>query len=245
MQITGILMLAIQIGFAVHALRRGYSLFWVFLIIFVPLIGCLLYIIMVLLPEAAQSRAAHQGGKALRKALDPDKELRQLREALDRSGTVGNRVALAQEYLKRGQFGEAIPLYEASLTGMYRDDPELLLGLTQALCGAGEFERARTALESLRAANPDHDSADTRLLYARVLEELGATEPAMAEYAALLQKAPSAEAKCRYGLLLKRAGREAEARPLLEEVVKDAKGASQHSYRLNREWVERAKRELG
>jgi len=238
-------MLLIQIGFAVHAMRRGYSLFWVFLIIFVPLIGCILYVVMVLIPEAMRSRAALQGGKALRKAMDPGKDLRELQEALERSDTVGNRVALAQEYLKRGQYEAAIPLYEAALTGFYRDDPELLLGLTRALCGAGKFERAREALESFRAANPDYSNAEAQLLYARVLEELGDTEPALNEYALLAEKAPSAEIKCRYGRLLKQVGRQAEARSLFEEVVKDAKGATQHSYRLNREWVELARRELG
>ncbi len=245
MQTTGILMLLIQIGFAIHALRRGHPLFWVFLIVFVPLIGCLLYVVMVILPEAAQSRAAQQGTRVLRKALDPGKELRQLREALDRSDTVGNRAALAQECLKQGQYDEAISLYESSLTGMYRTDPAFLLGLATALNGAKQFGRAREALDTLYEANPDYDNADARLLYARALEELGETEPALAEYATLLRTAPSAEIKCRYGLLLKRSGREAEARDLFGEVVKDAKGTSQHSYRLNREWVEMAKRELG
>lgn len=244
MEISAILMLAIQIGFAVHALKRGQPLLWVFLIIFVPLIGCLLYVIMVLLPEALQSRAALQGSKALRHALDPDKELRRLQQTLESSDTVGNRTALAQEYLKRGQYAEAIPLYEASLTGMYRDDPALLLGLTQALCGAGRFGPARTALETLRAANPDYDSADARLLYARVLEELGDTGPALEEYAELLRTAPAVEVKCRCGALLKKSGRTDEARALFEEVVKDARGANPHSAKLNREWVEMAKREL-
>jgi hypothetical protein len=245
MQTTGILMLLIQIGFAIHAIRRGYPLFWVFLIIFVPLIGCLLYVVMVLLPEAAQSRTARQGSKLFRKALDPGKELRQRREALELSDTVGNRAALAQEYLKQGMLDDAIQLYERSLTGMYRTDSGLLLGLATALVQAGKFERARETLDTLYEANPGYDNSDAHLLYARAFEELGATDRALEEYAALLRAASGAEVKCRYALLLKRVGRDAEAKGLFEEIVRDANRAGPHSYRLNREWVDRAKRELG
>jgi hypothetical protein len=245
MQTTGILMLLIQIGFAVHAIRRGYPLFWVFLIIFVPLIGCLLYVVMVLLPEAAQSRTARQGSKLFRKALDPGKELRQRREALELSDTVGNRAALAQEYLKQGMLDDAIQLYERSLTGMYRTDSGLLLGLATALIQAGKFERARETLDTLYETNPGYDNSDAHLLYARAFEELGATDRALEEYAALLRAASGAEVKCRYALLLKRVGRDAEAKGLFEEIVRDANRAGPHSYRLNREWVDRAKRELG
>jgi hypothetical protein len=244
MQTTGIIMLAIQIAFAVHAIRRGYPLFWVFLIIFIPLIGCLLYIVMVLLPEALQSRTARQGSKAFLKAIDPGKELRKRREALEISDTISNRSALAQEYLKQGMWDDAVQLYERSLEGMYRTDPNLLLGLATALVEARAFGRARETLDTLFQANPEFDDPDARLLYARTLEELGDTEKALAEYAALLQAAPGAEAKCRYALLLKRVGRTSEAQALFGEILKDARGGSRHSNRLNKNWVDLAKREM-
>lgn len=245
MGITGIIMLAIQIGFAVHAMRRGYPLFWVFLIIFVPLIGCLLYIVMVILPEALQSRAAQQGSKAFMKAIDPGKELRRLKEALEISDTIGNRLALAREYLRQNKLDEAIELFESSLSGMYRTDPDILLGLATALVEAQRFELAKQRLDALFQANPDYDGADARLLYARSLDALDETDQAAAEYAGLLRRSPSAEVKCRYGLLLKRVGNLTEARALFEEVLKGTKGGSQHSNRLNKEWVDMAKRELG
>jgi len=51
--------------------------------------------------------------------------------------------------------------------------------------------------------------------------------------------------KCRYGLLLKQAGRTAEAEALFREIVKDARLGNRHSAELNREWVEIATREVG
>ena len=245
MQNAGILMLLVQIGLAIHALRRGYPVFWVFLIVFVPLIGSLLYIIMVLLPEFTKSRTAYQGARALRKALDPGKELRDAREALEISDTVGNRAALAAVYVRQGMLKEAIELYESSLTGMYRTDPELLAGLAGALIEARDFGRAKETLAALYAANPEYDNPEVRLLQARALAELGDTERALEEYASLLRTASGPEVKCRYGLLLKQAGRTAEAEALFREIVKDARLGNRHSAELNREWVEIATREVG
>ncbi|HYE36734.1 tetratricopeptide repeat protein [Methylocaldum sp.] len=244
MEIAGIFMLLIQIGFAVHAMRHGQSFLWVFLIIFLPLLGCILYSVMVLLPEIIQSRTARQGSKALLKTLDPQKELRKRREALEMSDTVGNRSALAQEYLKHGMLDDAIELYGRSLTGMYRTDPNLLLGLAKALVETKNFERARETLETLFEANPDFENQEAHLLYARSLEALGEMDRALDEYRALAKYSAGAEAKCRHALLLKRMGKTSEARALFEEILKDAKVASRHSYRLNKEWVDIAKREV-
>lgn len=245
MQSSGIILLLVQIGFAIHALRRGYPIYWVFLIVFVPLIGCLLYVIMVLLPEASQSRAAADGARALRKAINPGKALRECQEALELTDTVGNRVALAVEYVRHGKLDEAIALYESSLTGFYRTDPVLLLGLANALVEAGEFARAKAALDTLATAHPEEDKPAAGLLMARVLEGLGDREAALAVYARLLTTASGAEVKCRYALLLKAMGREPEARPLFEEILKSAKAGNRHSRELNRPWTDAAKKALG
>ena len=244
METAGIVMLIVQIAFAVHALRRGYPLFWVFLIVFVPLLGCVLYVALVLIPEAVQSRTARRGSKAFLEALDPGKELRKRREALEASDTVGNRAALAEEYVRQGMLDEAIRLYESSLTGLYRTDPELLRGLAAALAKAGQFDRVRSVLDTLYQSNPGFDHPEARLLRARALEELGDTEQALEEYSALLKASAGVEPKCRYALLLKRLGRLTEARALFDEILRDARLGNRHSQRLNQEWVAIAKKEL-
>jgi hypothetical protein len=244
MQTTGILMLLVQLGFAVHALRRGYPIYWVFLIVFVPLIGCLLYVIMVLLPEASQSRMAADGARALRRAINPGKALRECKEALDLTDTVGNRVALAEEYVRHNKLDKAIALYESSLTGFYRTDPVLLHGLAKALVEAGEFEHAKETLQTLVQARPEEDKPTARLLMARALEGLGDREAALAPYAKLLAAASGAEVKCRYALLLRDTGREAEARPLFEEILRGDKAGNRHSRELNRPWTDAAKKAL-
>lgn len=87
MDIAGFLLVAVQIGFAVHALEKGYPLFWVFLIIFVPLLGCLLYAVLVILPEVRSSRATLTASKVIKSASHPSRRLRELRDNLDADNT--------------------------------------------------------------------------------------------------------------------------------------------------------------
>ena len=238
-------MLLVQLAFAVHALRRGYPVYWVFLIVFVPVIGCLLYVIMVLLPEMTQSRAATDGARVLRKALNPGKVLRDCEAALELSDTVSNRVALAEAYREHGKLDEAMALYERSLTGIYRDDPALLARWADAQVQAGRLTQAKTTLETLAQAHPDEYKPPLRLLMARVLEGLGQREAALAAYARLLDTAAGMEVQCRYALLLQTVGREAQARALFQEILRGAKAGSRHSQQLNRVWIETARKALG
>jgi len=244
MQTTGILILLIQIAFAVHALRRGYPIFWVFLIVFVPLIGCLLYIIMVLAPEFTQSRVAADGSRALRRAIDPNKALRELQQALEVSDTVANRIGLAEELARHGRFDEAIALYERSRVGIHRNDPVVLLGLSAALVENGQFDKAKEALDAYHEADPGNRTTEADLLLARTLQGLGDRETALQVYEQLLKTASGPEVKVRSAALLDSMGQTAPARTLYEEVVKDVGLGNRHSQKLNRRWVDEAKRAL-
>jgi hypothetical protein len=55
---------------------------------------------------------------------------------------------------------------------------------------------------------------------------------------------PGAEARVRYGQLLKRQGQRDEARRVLQELLDGAQLAPEHYRRVQREWLELARREL-
>jgi hypothetical protein len=55
---------------------------------------------------------------------------------------------------------------------------------------------------------------------------------------------PGAEARLRYGLLLKRRGKLQEARQVLKDLLDGAKLAPPHYRRAQAEWLDRARREL-
>jgi hypothetical protein len=45
----GLLILALQVGFGVHAVKTGRTSPWLWIIVFVPLVGCLIYLFAVVL----------------------------------------------------------------------------------------------------------------------------------------------------------------------------------------------------
>jgi hypothetical protein len=96
----------------------------------------------------------------------------------------------------------------------------------------------------LRAAHPAFQSGEAHLIYARSLEGLGREEEAEAEYAELVGYAPGEEVRCRYGQLLARRGKSAEARSFFAQILKYAAQGSRRYRRDQQAWIETAERAL-
>jgi hypothetical protein len=238
------LTLLVQILFAVHVVRTGRQLYWIFIIMVAPVLGCAVYFFAVVMPDIAASRAARRTAGEVSRMIDPDRELRRLTDALEVVDTIDNRRALAEEYVRRGDFAAAVPLYRRSLQGMHEHDPALMLGLARALFGSGDFAAARQALDDLREHNPRFESAEGHLLYARSLEGEGRTREALSEYAAVAQYYAGEEARCRYALLLQMTGDTDRARELFRAIVRSGERGPKHYQRFQREWLEVARRNL-
>jgi hypothetical protein len=235
---------AVQVALIVHVIRTGRNSLWIWAIALLPFAGPIAYLLVEVLPGLWQSNAARQATRAVRNTLDPNRNLRQYASEVRISGNVDSRRRLAEELLSKGQFREAIETYRSALAGLYEQDPQLLLGLAGAQFANEDFASARETLDRLIAHNPDFKSPDGHLLYARALEGEGNLEKAGSEYKVLSDYYPGAEAKVRYGQLLKRQGQSAAARQVLQELLDGAQLAPPHYRKVQREWLELARREL-
>ena len=113
-----------------------------------------------------------------------------------------------------------------------------------AFASIGYPQETVATLDDLRARWPDYQSADGHLLYARALEDSGRTDEALAEYQAVATYYAGAEARVRYGLLLDKAGRQAEAKTVLTEVLAQLKRAPKYVRRAQAEWIALAEKAL-
>jgi hypothetical protein len=230
--------------FVIHAAKTGRFWPWAYVIIMLPGFGVLGYILVELLPEWMGSVPARRAKQRFVKTINPEKRYRALTEELDIADTIATRAALADECVELGKFEEAIGHYEHILLQPLGDDPIYMVRKAQAELGMGRSQEAVATLDELRRRFPDYQSADGHLLYARALETSGRITEALDEYHALSEYYPGAEPRVRYGQLLKAAGREREARVVLEDVLKRFGRAPRHARRMQAEWLSIAQREL-
>jgi hypothetical protein len=240
----GIVLLLINVGLIVHAAKSGRFWPWGYVILFIPGFGALAYVLVELLPEWFGSA---QGVKARRRVvttLDPEKRYRALADQLEVTDTIANRGALAEECLSLGKFAEAESHYEHILALPMGDDAIYAFGKARAQFGLGRPQDAVATLDDLRKRWPDYQSAEAHLLYARALEDSGRTDDALYEYQAVANYYPGAEARVRYGLLLDKAGRRAEAKAVFTELLTGLKRAPKYVRRVQAEWIALAEKAL-
>jgi hypothetical protein len=239
-----ILSIAIQAALIVHVIKTGRNMLWIWAIALLPLVGCIAYAVVEILPEAMGGRTARRAKSGVRRMMDPNRELRRASAEVEISGNVDARRRLAEELFERGQYDAAIDVYLGGLKGIFEHDPTLLPGLARAYFAKQDFGAARETLERLTRYNPEFKSADAELLYARTLESMNALEEAERVYADSAPGYPGAEARLRHALLLKRLGKLPEANRVLKDLLDGAQLGPEHYRRAQAEWLERARREL-
>jgi hypothetical protein len=220
MPIIGLSIL-VQIACAVHCVRNNRNSMWLMVIIFLSLPGCLAYAIFEIFPAYAGRREVRALKSAAARKLDPDREIRLAREAVETADTASNHTALADALAATGNWKEAARHYRGALDrAPGGGDRAAKVKLARAELEAGDDAEARALLEALPPSGSDSENDRAALLLARALEGCGETARALALYEELGRRMAGCEAPCRLAALLIASGRRAEAIEPLSEVEK-------------------------
>jgi hypothetical protein len=241
---AGLLYIVIAVGLAIHAMKTGRSQWWLFILLLVPFIGSLAYVAIELVPAMFRTRSAQKAGKTIGTMLDPNKEWRERLAQAEFVDSVDAKRALAEECEKRGQWEDAIRLYKTAATGIFADDPAILLGLARAQLGNGDAQSSLETLQKLQDMQPSSRNQEAHLLLARALEATGHTEEALQEYDAVSRYYAGFEARSRYGLLLLKQGHAQQAKELFQEVVKASSARPVAVTAADKEWIRIARANL-
>jgi hypothetical protein len=237
----------LSLGLVVHCIKTQRNTIWVYVLVILmstPFIGAAVYIAAELLPEWLGSRTSRRAMRGIRTTLDPEGNLRRFENEMNATGNVASRQRYADELVTLGRAREALPIYKTCLTGVFAEDPKLLLGYAHAQFEAGDAKGTRETLDVLIEKNPQFKSPDGHLLYARALEMEGNAEKALSEYATLSEYFPGVEAGVRYARLLIRSDQRPLAQQTLKALLDRAKYAPAHYRKAQREWLDEAHREL-
>lgn len=242
-----ILTVAAQIYFGIHAVRTGRT-WWLFIILFFPGLGCLIYFLAEYLPEVRAGRrakvVADRVASTVVHTLDPGKRIRELEARLRMTPSFANRHNLAEAYLEAGRLDEAIALFEQNTQGVHAQDPATMRGLAKAWHARGDMLRAREYIEKWRQRRESSLSSEMDLLYAQVLESLGQFPEALEEYRQTARRGGSFEAGYRAGMLLKSMGRAEEARAHFASLMNEAQLLGSAHRREQRHWIDLIQKEL-
>jgi hypothetical protein len=224
---------AIAILCAIHAVRTRQQMYWLFILFAFPLLGSLVYVFAVYLPNSRLERGAMKAVSAAVKAMDPTREVREARAAFEEAPTAQHQMRLAAALLEAGDALEAARQYESCLKGPFASDPEIRFGAARAFVECQRYADALRYLEALRRERPDYRQEAVSLLVARALAGTARAAEARAEFESALSRFGTYEAKAEYAIWAYAIGDTATAQRLNDELEKIAARWNSFARELN------------
>ena len=182
---------------------------------------------MEIFPRLQGNRHVRATRQKIVETIDPERELRAAREALELTDTMANRLRVADALTGLGRHKEALPLYQRGAGPR----PDFRSGekLARCLFLNDRASEALSVIDGLPATTSQSDRDVAALLRARVLEDLGRHDEALQLYADVSPRMAGDEARCRYAALLLKVGRRGEALSVLEDVERRMKFIDRHT----------------
>lgn len=227
----------VQLFLIVHVLKTGRPRYWILILFFLPLVGGAAYLVVEVLPELMGGVGGQRAMRGVQQFIDPGGDVRACTQAWEQSPNAENGRRLAQALINAAKTDEALEVLASSRSGLFEDDPTLLLLEAQAHFLKQDWQRSRALLERLKASNPDFRSAEGDLLYARALEAEGKRAEAIEEYRKVAVYFPGAEARYRLATALKEHGDSTAAKSEFENLLRDAKLAPAHFRKSQQTWI--------
>lgn len=229
----------LQIITIIHAIKTGRNN-WIYILIFLPFIGSVIYFVMEILPGLKGSNSFFDVTLFSR-----GENISHLEKQLRISDTFSNRTRLASAYASRKKYDQAIEMYQSALTGMYSEDLETtqqmarvyFLSENYTLC-VFHFEKA------LEISKQKFIRPDDEFWYALALYKSGNFEKAELAFKKHIQFHKTFDSMYYYGELLISQGRQQEARQLFETILDQRDLIPRHLRRFHSKYVSMAKKAL-
>jgi hypothetical protein len=222
-----------------HAMKNGNQGKWIYIIVFLPVIGCLIYFFS----EILNKRHVSSLQSDVVNIVNPGARIKELERKFKFSETLANRQALADAYLEKGQNEQAIELYEPALTGLFENNEHIINQLIRAYFAVERYDDIlRIAPRIARSFNFSKNRSS--LQYALALEKTGKTSEADELFKTLNHRFSNYEARYNYGQFLIRMERLKEADAVFTTIINEASQMTRKDMRESKVWIDKAAKEL-
>lgn len=216
----------------IHCVRKGNQQKWIWIIVFLPMIGSIVYFFS----EIFTGRDMRTVQSGVGEIFNPSGSIRKLEENLRFSDTFNNRVALADAYLDARQTAKAAELYESSLTGAFTENEYAISRLIQAYYAEKRYAEIVAIVPKI-CKLPQFPRSKAHILYAMSLANTGRDDAAEQEFLGMKGRFSNFEARYYYALFLQKNNRYEEAHVLLKQIAEEIPQLSSVERRYNQQWI--------
>ncbi len=214
-----------------HVIKTGRNYSWIWLIVFAPVIGVVIYAWFEILPDFRLRELP-----SIELPVFQKMKIREYEERLKELDTVTNRVNLAELYAKYNRQQEALALIKDCLAGPSRNDFYVLLTYAIILFQNKNYEECNTVLDTLEEKSATERGKERRLLRARVYKQLGRKQEAEEIFKKIASRFDGEEARYWYANFLLGEGRLPEAREIVQEGIRVYKRSGRIYKRAEHYW---------
>ncbi|MCP9766624.1 hypothetical protein EGI22_01805 [Lacihabitans sp. LS3-19] len=222
-----------------HSFKRGTHQKWIWLIVFLPFIGSIIYIFT----EIIKKNQIRDFKGFFINLINPTGRINELEKKLRFSETFQSKVSLAYAYQAANRNIEAIPLFESALSGIHSDDVDVTISLLEAYYAIENYKKV-VELGNKLQNDGFFQKSEANIYYAFSLEKIEKFQEAEQVYQKLNRKLCNFQARYYYGKYLQRISQEEKARMLFEKMVEESHFLVKGELRKEKFWISKASEEL-
>ncbi|WP_055448790.1 TRAFs-binding domain-containing protein [Lacinutrix mariniflava] len=160
------LTIALQ-GFCIyHLIKNRSQYYWIFIIIFIPVIGSIIYLVT----QVYNKRDASIIKENLTSVLIPTKKVKDLEKKLQFAETFQNRLDLADAFFEMKDYKNAITHYEVALKDETQNKYFILENLIASYYGLEDYNKTITYAEALKKY-PEFNKSKSEFIYGLALDK--------------------------------------------------------------------------
>lgn len=206
------LIIGLQIFCVYHAYKHKNNIYWYFIIFFVPLIGCIIY----LLTQVINKSDVTQITEEITTIINPTKKIKELESALKFSNTFQNKINLADAYANNNDYKKAIVTYENALESNFKEDPHTINKLIICYFKTQNFDKVIAYAPKI---NIEKDFKETIFYYGLALEQKGQLELAENQLRKIDVRYSNYNERLELSKFLIRHQKKAAAKEILTEII--------------------------
>ncbi len=233
------LLVAVQVFCAYHAYKHQKPYYWFFVIMFLPLVGCIVYIITQMYTKADVDRIQSD----ITKVVNPTKQVKDLQQRLQFSDSYANRIDLADAYFEINDFQNAIEHYQHTLQDTVQDDTHARQQLVLSYFKLGDYQNVIANAEVI-LNKPEFQGSKSQFCYGLSLKELGKFEEAKTQLKAIDRPYSNYAERLELAKFYLENDNKTEGEDLLNEIYAESQYMTKPNRRMYRETINEVERIL-